>query len=143
MALAAKGLLCLLVVGSADAFAPVVRPSATLPGAFRVHSASTTRRLPAVGGCVAGGEVRHVLGRARMSLVSELSDAPLLTGAAFVGFNVWYLSGILQSPQPTPDPYSVISDLEVLKVTDGKPIPVSQLWGEDERAVVMLMRSFG
>jgi len=78
-----------------------------------------------------------------MSLVSELSDAPLLAGAAFVGFNAWYLSGILQKPASTPDPYSVISDLEVLRVTDGQPVPVPELWREDEKAVLMLMRSFG
>lgn len=73
----------------------------------------------------------------------KMTTATTLAVGAFVGFNAWYLSQALYEPAPTPDPYNAIKNVEVLRVTDGTPVKLTSLWREDERAVLMLFRSFG
>lgn len=78
-----------------------------------------------------------------VSSPSPLAPGPDVLPLAAVGFNTWYLSRALRKPAPTPNPFEAIRELSVLRVTDGSPATVPSLWKEDEKAVLMLFRSFG
>ena len=42
-----------------------------------------------------------------------------------------------------PNAFNLLRGIDVLRATDGVAVPLTEQWATDERAVLVLMRSFG
>ena len=49
----------------------------------------------------------------------------------------------VSSPTPRLDAHAALAPVSVLRATTGERVRLTQEWNSDERAVVVLMRSFG
>ena len=68
--------------------------------------------------------------------------------AAAAGFalgNVAYVAQLLAKPRQRSDgdPYALLRGLSAYRASDGALVPVTSAWSADQKAVVVLMRSFG
>lgn len=68
-----------------------------------------------------------------------------VAAAGFVLFNVGYVAQLLVKPRQAAegDPYALLQGKEAYRASDGSLIPVTSTWTSDQKAVVVLMRSFG
>ena len=49
----------------------------------------------------------------------------------------------MPSATAPPNAFNLLRGIDVLRATDGVAVPLTEQWATDERAVLVLMRSFG
>jgi hypothetical protein len=68
-----------------------------------------------------------------------------VAAAGFALFNAGYVGQLLMKPRQAADgdPYKLLEGKEAFRASDAALIPVTSCWSSDQKAVVVLMRSFG
>jgi len=87
---------------------------------------------------------RSELSTQRRAVITALDGGEAAT-AAFLLFNAAYVGQIIVKPrqQADGDPYALLQGLEAYRASDGAKVAVTSRWTADEKAIVVLMRSFG
>jgi hypothetical protein len=82
---------------------------------------------------------RSGLSRARMV------DGGQVAAAGFALFNAGYVGQLLLKPRQAADgdPYALLEGKKGYRASDAALVPVTSCWETDQKAVVVLMRSFG
>jgi len=82
---------------------------------------------------------RPGLSRARMV------EGGQVAAAGFALFNAGYVGQLLLKPRQAADgdPYALLEGKEAYRASDAALVPVTSCWEKDQKAVVVLMRSFG
>jgi hypothetical protein len=65
--------------------------------------------------------------------------------AGFILFNIGYIAQLAAKPrqQADGDPYKLLQDISAFRASDRAYVPVTSAWASEQKAVVVLMRSFG
>ena len=76
---------------------------------------------------------------------TRMLEGTQVAAAGFALFNAGYVGQLLMKPRQAADgdPYKLLQGKEAFRASDAALIPVTSCWSSDQKAVVVLMRSFG